>query len=188
MFRTGISSNGIPVAGNLKFHDFKTFARKIGGPLYYRLKGQEPDRWTREKGYALFQKFLPGNKFDTRITTIGGRAFGYRRFVRKNDFRASGSGQFDPDPGQVDPRCVRIALEISGKLKFQTMTYDFLFDENNEPHFCEISYTYTDWMVHACPGFWDTEMNWHPGHYWPQYFHLMDALEIRDLKQHDIIV
>jgi glutathione synthase/RimK-type ligase-like ATP-grasp enzyme len=186
MFREGIYSQWIPIFGNVRFHDVKTFAKKLIGPAYYRLKGQEPDRWTKERGYVLFQKFLPGNTFDTRITTIGDRAFGFRRFVRKNDFRASGSGKVDTDPKSIDPRCVKIALEVSRHLKFQTMTYDFLFDEKNEPHFCEISYSYTELNVQSCPGFWDKDLNWHEGHYWPQYFQLMDALGIKDLKQPQI--
>ena len=35
-----------------------------------------------------FQEFLPGNAFDTRITAIGNRAFGFLRENRPRDFRA----------------------------------------------------------------------------------------------------
>ena len=41
-------------------------------------------------------------------------------------------------------------------------------------------------MVHACPGYWDSGLNWHEGHFWPQYFHLMDALNSPDLKQMEL--
>ena len=63
------------------------------------------------------------------------------------------------------------------------MAYDFLFDENNNPQFCEISYTYSDTAIFNCPGYWDSNINWHEGHYWPQYFQLMDALNLHDLRQ-----
>lgn len=46
----------------------------------------------REKGYIYFQKFIPGNEFDIRIIVVGDKAFAIKRMVRKNDFRASGSG------------------------------------------------------------------------------------------------
>ena len=46
----------------------------------------------RERGYALFQRFVPGNDYDIRVTVIGERVFTFRRRVRPGDFRASGSG------------------------------------------------------------------------------------------------
>src|SRR5262249_26757951 len=46
----------------------------------------------RQRGYVLFQEFMPGNDYDTRVTIIGNRAFGAVRHNRPNDFRASGSG------------------------------------------------------------------------------------------------
>ena len=62
------------------------------------------------------------------------------------------------------------------------MAYDFLYDENKKPAFSEISYTYQDVAVRNCPGYWDSDLNWNEGHYWPQYFQLMDALNLPDLK------
>ena len=68
----------------------------------------------------------------------------FRRFVRDNDFRASGSGKIDYNIDDIDPRVVKLSLEISKALKFQSMAYDFLFNENNQPEICEISYTFID--------------------------------------------
>ena len=83
----------------------------------------------------------------------------------------------------VDLECVRKAFEISLACGFQTMAYDFLYDANGQIKFCEMSYAYIDTAVFNCAGFWDTNLNWHEGHFWPQYFHLMDTLNIPDLKQ-----
>src|SRR6266516_3248193 len=58
--------------------------------------------WQIQKDAILFQKFLPDNPFDIRVTVIGSRALSFRRFVRPNDFRASGSGNFDTDPKEID--------------------------------------------------------------------------------------
>lgn len=49
------------------------------------------------KKYVYFQDFIPGNDFDTRVTIIGDRAFGFTRNVRPGDFRASGSGNVGYD-------------------------------------------------------------------------------------------
>ena len=138
--------------------------------------------WQIQKDSILFQKYLPNNSFDTRITVIGKRAFAFRRFVRKNDFRASGSGNFNLDPDKIDTRCLEIAFSISKKLNFNTMAYDFIFDEDKKPYINEISYCFVDWVVQSCPGFWDENLSWHIGQNWPQYYQLSDFLLINDLK------
>jgi len=52
-----------------------------------------------------------------RSGVIGNRAFGFRRFNRQGDFRASGSGHLDWDPKQVDPAFVRLAFAIADAVK-----------------------------------------------------------------------
>ncbi len=63
---------------------------------------------------------LPGNAFDTRITVIGERAFGFTQNVRPNDSRASGSRDIVYEHG-IDPECIRIGFSIAGRLEFQGM-------------------------------------------------------------------
>lgn len=185
MFGAGILCDEIPLADSVRKVDFRLyrFLRHQAGNLLRRARNEDPSPfWQKHKNYALFQRFLPGNKFDTRITVIGDRAFGFRRYVRPGDYRASGSGLIDYSTNGVDPRCVKLGLEISRKLGFSSMAYDFLFNAEGNPECCEISYTYVDTAVHACPGYWDSLLNWHEGHFWPQYFHLVDALGMPELK------
>jgi glutathione synthase/RimK-type ligase-like ATP-grasp enzyme len=117
----------------------------------------------REKGYVYFQDFMPGNGFDTRVVVVGDKAFALKRMVRKNDFRASGSGNIVHDKAGIDERCVRVAFEVNEKIKAQSIAYDFVFGENNEPLIVEISYGYTAAAYDRCEGYWDREMNWHAG-------------------------
>ena len=138
--------------------------------------------WQIQKDSILFQKFLPNNSFDTRVTVIGNRALAFRRFVRKNDFRASGSGNFSFDPGEIDTRCLEIAFSISKKLNFKTMAYDFIYDQDRKPFINEISYCFIDWVVKNCPGYWDELLIWHDGQNWPQHYQLSDFLEVNDLE------
>lgn len=130
-----------------------------------------------QKGYTYFQKFIPGNGHDIRISVIGHRAFGYIRKNRKDDFRASGSGNFDVSPVNIPIEAVRIAHEISTRMGFQTMAYDFLLDESANPIINEISYGFVNWMVHRCPGYWDRNLAWHTGHVWPENAHVEDFLK-----------
>jgi glutathione synthase/RimK-type ligase-like ATP-grasp enzyme len=146
------------------------------------LKDKEHPEWQIQKDAILFQKFLPDNTFDTRIAVIGNRALGFRRFVRKDDFRASGSGNFDMDSSKIDLRCVELAFTVSKKLDFTTMAYDFIYDANKRPWISEISYNFVDSLIQKCPGFWDDNLTWHSIQNWPQYYQLSDFLLINDLK------
>lgn len=189
MFGKGIISGHIPDFADVRFKHFSLYKtmHRWGGNVLRKMRSEDmsPD-WRPHKNYVLFQKFLSNNTFDTRVTVIGGRAFALRRFNRENDFRASGSGKIDYldyDATNTLKRCIEIAFEVSERLGFQSMAYDFLQDDSNGPRICEISYTYVDSIIYSCPGYWDTNLKWHEGHFWPQYFHLIDALKLLDLKQ-----
>lgn len=127
------------------------------------------------RDYALFQEFLPGNNYDTRITVIGERAFGFRRFNRENDFRASGSGNIDHNPAAIDPAFIKLAFDAAEKLKTQSCAIDGLW-RGEQPVIGEISYTYASWAVHDCPGHWDSKLDWHEGQMWPEEAQVADFL------------
>ncbi|MCX7048098.1 MAG: hypothetical protein NTX50_21765 [Candidatus Sumerlaeota bacterium] len=139
--------------------------------------------WKPERGYAYFQEFLPGNTFDTRISVIGNRAFGFRRFNRGSDFRASGSGDLSTDPAAVDQRCIRTAFQISQRGEFQSMAYDFLL-KDGVPVIVEISYGFVDSAVQSCQGHWELqgaadngEIVWKDGAIWPEEAQVEDFLQ-----------
>ena len=153
--------------------------RRVPDGIRFTLTGQypalHPILWRPEAAYAYFQEFLPDNAFDTRITVIGNRAFGFRRLNRLGDFRASGSGHIEYDPQEIDLRCVEIAFDVSTRGGFQSMAYDFLLREG-QPVIGEISYAYLDSAVQACPGHWDRELNWCAGSMWPEEAQIEDFL------------
>lgn len=122
----------------------------------------------REKGYIYFQDFIPNNSFDIRIIIIGNRAFGLKRLVRKNDFRASGSGDILYDPKELDLKCVRLAFEINRKLNAQSIAFDFVFDKNTDPLIVEISYGFSMYPYDLCPGFWNENLKWYEEKFNPQ--------------------
>lgn len=189
MFEKGIRSGRIIDKDNLymKYSSPYERLRRFAGNILRRLRGEyEPLYWQLEKNYVLFQKFLPNNLFDTRVSIIGERAFAFRRFNRKNDYRASGSGKINYDLDKIDLQAVEIGFSISNKLGFQSMAYDFLINESKKLEICEISYTYVDTAVYNCPGYWDRNLNWHQGHFWPQYCQLLDVLRLPHLKQPEI--
>ncbi len=120
----------------------------------------------KERGYVYFQDFIPGNDSDTRIIVIGNNAFALKRFVRKDDFRASGSGNFKYEREVFDEHCIKIAFEVTKALSAQCMAYDFVFHDN-VPMIVEISYGFSPSGYDDCPGYWDESLVWHDGRFNP---------------------
>jgi ribosomal protein S6-L-glutamate ligase RimK-like protein len=134
--------------------------------------------WELHRGYVLFQEFLPGNAWDTRVTVIGRRAFAYRRMNRPGDFRASGSGNFNTDPSQIDMETVKLAYRVAERLGTQSVAIDGL-RRGEERVVGEISYAYVSWMVQSCPGHWERSgdgIAWVDGNMWPEEAHVSDFL------------
>jgi hypothetical protein len=101
----------------------KGVIRLVYPPLSSKVAG-------REIGYVYFQEFMTNNQSDTRIIVIDEKAFALKRFVRMNDFRASGSGNFAYNREEFDERCIQIAFDTTSKIKSQCGVYDFVFDVN----------------------------------------------------------
>ena len=155
--------------------------------LRYVLKNVYPPLprawWMPEKGYIYFQEFIPDNTFDTRITVIGDRAFGFVRHNRSGDFRASGSGLLDYDVTNVRLEAVELAFEVCARLQCQSLAFDILFD-HGRPLIGEISYVYVDTAVYDCPGHWKPDLTWVEGHMWPEEAQVDDFIEyIKRLKK-----
>jgi glutathione synthase/RimK-type ligase-like ATP-grasp enzyme len=189
VFNTGVKSGGLDSSSSLSSfrkkgilkYGKRTFRSLLLSTGVIADKSDYPE-WQIQRDAILFQKFLPGNNFDTRINIIGNRALAFRRFVRTNDFRASGSGKINMEMDKIDKRCIEIAFQVSKKLGFSTMAYDFIFDEEKNPHINEISYCFVDRFVASCPGYWDDKLEWHSGSNWPQYYQMSDFLKIDNLK------
>ena len=115
------------------------------------------------RGYVLLQKFIPDNKYDVRVTIIGERGIIFRRQVRNNDFRASGSGKIDYNVSERDIQAIPIARRISQLIHSQTMTYDFVYDME-ELKIVEMSYGFVAKAVYAAEGWYDEKMIFHPEH------------------------
>jgi len=189
MFSKGVISGRLPVASSTYWKDFSLYKKihKLGGNVLRKIRGEDLNPyWQIDKNYAYFQEFMPRNEYDTRITIIGDRAFAFRRMNRKNDFRSSGSGMLSYDPEKIDQRFIEIAFKISKEMGFQCMAYDFLYGDDNQVKFCEMSYDFVDVAVFHCPGHWNSALEWIEGNLWPQYCQLVDLLGLPDLKQPNI--
>lgn len=129
---------------------------------------------SRERGYVYFQEFVPNNMHDTRVVVVAEKAVAERRMVRKNDFRASGSGIFSFNDINID--AVEIALDVSKRLDLQSVAFDFVEDENSNPLIVEISYGFGTKGIDNAPGYWDSSLQWHDGKINPQGWMVQDLV------------
>lgn len=141
--------------------DILSFLKLIKGCFEYLKKLEIDKNLGKEKGYCYFQDFIPNNDFDTRIIIIGNKAFGIKRYVKKDDFRASGSGMISHDPADIDNRCIELAFKIKNQISGGLVcAFDFVFDENL-PKVVEVSNNFSTEGYLNCPGYWDKKLNFH---------------------------
>lgn len=131
-----------------------------------------------ERGYFLVQEFIAGNDHDVRATVIGDRCFVFRRGVRSGDFRASGSGKISNFTEEdVPPDVVEESFQLSRKLGFQSMAYDFVRRPGDgRLVLLEMSFVFNALAVAECPGHLDAAGRWHQGSVWPESAIVEDLL------------
>jgi len=113
-----------------------------------------------ERGYFYTQKFYPDNGFDVRVVVVGNKAWSLRRYVRENDFRASGSGNMIYDKNLVDKELLKIAFDSADKMRSQSIAFDFIYDSDKKPKIIECSYCWPSGpFLEDCEGYWDKGLN-----------------------------
>lgn len=128
-----------------------------------------------QKSYVYFQDFVPDNDCDIRVVVIGERAFAVKRMVRDGDFRASGSGFILYDREEFPEECIRIAFDVTDRLKSQCCAFDFV-NLSGQWLIVEISYSFSSKAYKPCPGYWDRSLAWHAEPVTPERFILEDLL------------
>jgi glutathione synthase/RimK-type ligase-like ATP-grasp enzyme len=111
------------------------------------------------------------------VVVIGDRAFGIKRYVREGGFRASGSGRFSYSRKDIPEETIELAFQINSELEQQSVAFDFVYDEKKDKFLIvEISYAYSIKAYYKCPGYWDTDLKWNDGKFYPEYFMIEDLL------------
>ena len=132
--------------------------------------------FTNEVGYVYFQEFLPGNTNDLRIAVVGERIWGFHRGVRKNDFRASGSGIIDYET-PLPPEMLKVSYEITKRLGTQSLCFDYVKAPDGSYKIVEICYGYVSEAIYKCNGYWDSDLKFHEAHLMPDECILQDFIK-----------
>lgn len=138
-----------------------------------------------QKDYVYFQEFVPNYGFDLRIVMIGNYFFGYYRYPKDNDFKASGSGIVEK---KAIPEDVMIlAKKVRDKLpKSNSLAVDFIKDKRDDKYYIvETSIfvgieTSEQLMVDGIAGRYIEENNtftFEPGRFWLQELMLEDLMK-----------
>lgn len=124
---------------------------------------------SREKGYIYFQEFIENDGFDIRVVVINNKAIALKRLVRKNDFRASGSGMLVFENEKIDKRYIKLAFDVADKLKSQSLAIDLIHSINDDILIVELSYGFPMLnFLEAASGYWTSDFEWHEGKFNPQ--------------------
>lgn len=137
-----------------------------------------------EKDYILLQEFISGNNHDTRITVIGKYAFGFVRYNRENDFRASGSGKLEYDPSLIPIEYIEMAFDIANRLDEPFLGLDFLHTDSGAK-VIEVTFAYASYAIENCPGSWIMEkpldpssIRYQSGHISPEALTLQEFIRL----------
>jgi hypothetical protein len=139
--------------------DIHSLIHLLKGIVRIIIPGNNPGLLPVQKGYVYFQDYIPDMNYDIRVVIIHDKAFAMKRWNRKNDFRASGSGIKSYKPQDIDTRFIEAAFNLNKRLNAQSIAFDFAL-ENDEIKVIEISYAF---VTRIFPGYWDTDLQWNAG-------------------------
>lgn len=121
-------------------------------PLYSQNSG-------RERGYFMFQEFIPNNGEDVRVVVVGERAVALKRKVRSGDFRASGSGILEYPNENLSKEYISLAFQIVEKLGVNSMGIDFIESLEGEIKVIEMSYGFpSENFLDGSAGSWNRNL------------------------------
>ncbi|MDO5104869.1 RimK family alpha-L-glutamate ligase [Capnocytophaga sp.] len=163
----GSSSKGVTKVNSL------SQSKRIIGKIFSHKGLETVYPYFRQKDTVLFQEFIADAQYDLRIMMIGNKAFGYYRYPKKNDFKASGAGIYEKK--EIPKEALKIALEIKNKLNSRLMGVDLLFcNKSNQYKIIETSLfnqvdTPEQLVINGTAGYYDTSTDnfeFKPGKFW----------------------
>ena len=174
--KTGSASVGVRLLKNKR--EALAFTRKVftKGIRYF---------WhgDRQKDYVFFQDYIQGSGHDLRIITAGDKLFGYYRYPKKRDFRASGSGLWAFK--ELPDDALEMALSVRKALGLTDASVDFLRDPQGNLHIIEVSLftlisSPAQAIVNGIPGYYTHSSEkgflFQKGFAWPQHLMLHNFL------------
>ncbi len=89
--------------------------------------------FVRQKDYVYFQKYIDDAKYDLRIIVVGDKVFGYYRYAKAGDFRASGAGFVEKK--ELPEEAMKIAINANKLLKSTSLAVDMLYSDKEQKYY-----------------------------------------------------
>lgn len=124
---TGSSSHGVEKVNN------KANAERIVKQAFSRSGRKTYFPFIRQKNYVYFQQYINTAEFDLRVIVSGDMLFGYYRYPRKGDFRASGSGIYQKK--EIPVEALELAYHVKKCYKCNCLATDMLFDKQKGQYY-----------------------------------------------------
>lgn len=132
--------------------------------------------YQNQKDYFYIQEFIDDATYDLRVMMVGDMAFGYYRFPKKGDYRASGAGIIVKKA--IPEEVLRLAVDIKNKLNSRQLGVDLLYSEKRKKYYIiETSLfnqidTPEQLAIDGVAGYYDTSdlnnIKFREGKYWIQ--------------------
>jgi glutathione synthase/RimK-type ligase-like ATP-grasp enzyme len=89
--------------------------------------------YLRQKNYVYFQEFVNDAKYDLRIIMVDNMIFGYYRYPKIGDFRASGSGITEKK--ELPEEAMKLAVITKEKMNITNLATDLLYSQSKQRYF-----------------------------------------------------
>lgn len=141
---SGAKSSGVRIVKSQKELERLTRQRPFGSFKQIKSYLKEYGRRFKHHGYIrekvlfdkyILQDFVPNLSHDYKVLVYGHRVYVMKRFVRPDDFRASGSGNF-VFLTEVSNDLLDVSLSICKELGLKMVSLDIVFD-NDKYHLIE---------------------------------------------------
>lgn len=142
------------------------------------------ESYVKQKDYVYFQEFVPNHGFDLRIIMVGEYFFGYFRYPKVGDYKASGSGIVDKKALPID--AMLLAKQVRGVLPASNaLAVDFIKDSRDDKYYIVETTVFVgvetteQLMVDGVAGRYreeNGEFTFEPGRFWIQELMLEDMM------------
>lgn len=87
----------------------------------------------RQKNYVYFQQFISDADYDLRIYVVGNKYFGYYRYPKKGDYKASGAGIYEKK--EIPKEALELASMVKDKFGCRFLATDMLYSKSENKYY-----------------------------------------------------
>lgn len=147
----------------------------------------QPTYWgyIKTKNEFYMQEFINDATYDLRVMMVDDMAFGYYRYPKTGDFKASGSHILEKK--DIPAEALRLAYSVKKKLHARQMGVDMLYSQKNNQYYIIETSTFNQidspeqLVINGVPGYYDlsdiNNIKFKEGRFWIQELTLKSVID-----------